>query len=215
MHHPIFQKKGFSREKIRQSFHLWYSFLRGISTSMWRLWQCPVRYPSGMCSCTPGRLSPWWPVCRMSWCSITRSITAMSIWKRMKNLSIARTCITTAHFQSRSGTTTSMNYPSAMCHSVIRAQKIIFWKMSVWILKLGRKWRLSVGTELERRHSSSCFYGFMSRPGEKSASMELILKNMIMRNTCRFFPWCFRISSCLLFHWTKISQQGSRLIKRA
>lgn len=49
-------------------------------------------------------------------------------------------------------------------------------KMSVWILKLGRKWRLSVGTELERRHSSSCFYGFMSRPGEKSASMELILK---------------------------------------
>ena len=32
----------------------------------------------------------------------------------------------TAHFQSRSGTTTSMNYPSAMCHSVIRAQKMIF-----------------------------------------------------------------------------------------
>ena len=36
MHHPIFQKKGFSRGKIRQSFHLWYSFLLVISMSMWR-----------------------------------------------------------------------------------------------------------------------------------------------------------------------------------
>ena len=106
-----------------------------------------------------------------------------------------------------------MNYPSAMCHSVIRARQMIFWKMSVWILKLGRKWHLSVWTEQERRHSSSCFYGFMSQPREKSASMESILKNMIMRNIYRFFPWRFRISNCLLFHWTKISHQVGRWIR--
>ena len=44
-------------------------------------------------------------------------------------------------------------------------------------------------------------------------SMESILKNMIMRNIYRFFPWCFRNSSCSLFRWLKISQQGSRLIR--